>query len=159
MEPQIVLLQPVRLGGYSVQMSYLANTTGQLWARFMPQRKHIQSPADNDLYAVAVYPDDFFEGIQPGTLFEKRAAIRLSETTLLPPDMEEWTMPGGLYAVFHHVGAHTDLSTFDYIFREWLPGNGFYVLDQRPHFEILGASYKQGDPASEEDIYIPIRKK
>lgn len=158
MQAQIVLLPPMRLGGYKMEMSYLANTTGQLWGRFMPQRKHIVLPADNDLYSVSVYPKDFFEGMQPGRLFEKRATVKLSEETVLLPDMEVWDMPGGLYAVFRHVGSHNDLSTIEYIFREWLPQNGLYALDHRPHFEILGAKYKQGDPASEEDIYIPVKQ-
>lgn len=159
MEPQVVMLEPIRIGGYSTQTSYLGNTIPQLWGRFMPQRKQIQLPADDNLYSVAVYPEDFFEGMQPGKLFERRAAVCMNEATVLLPDMEEWIIPGGLYAVFRHVGAHTDMSTIDYIFREWLPQNGFYALDARPHFEILGAKYKQGDPASEEDIYIPVRKK
>ena len=124
----------------------------------MPQYKYIQHPADNNRYSVAVYSEDFFEGMQPGRLFERRAAVKLSEHTVLPPDMQEWTMPGGLYAVFHHVGTHHDLGTIEYIFREWLPKNGLYALDHRPHFEILGPKYKKGDPASEEDIYIPVKQ-
>jgi AraC family transcriptional regulator len=34
-----------------------------------------------------------------------------------------------------------------------------YDLDDRPHFEILGDKYKNGDPNSEEDIWIPIKPK
>ncbi len=32
-----------------------------------------------------------------------------------------------------------------------------YEMDTRPHFEILGAQYKNNDPDSEEDIYVPIK--
>jgi AraC family transcriptional regulator len=34
-----------------------------------------------------------------------------------------------------------------------------YFLDDRPHFEILGDKYKNGDPDSEEEIWIPIKQK
>jgi AraC family transcriptional regulator len=40
----------------------------------------------------------------------------------------------------------------------WLPSSD-YVLDNRPHFEILGEKYKINDPESEEKIWIPVRKK
>jgi putative chromate ion transporter len=62
-----------------------------------------------------------------------------------------------LSAVFAFKG---DLSlaqkTFEYIFKTWLP-NSKYNLDNRPHFEILGEKYKNNDPASEEEIWIPIK--
>ncbi|MEN9524835.1 MAG: hypothetical protein RLZZ256_219, partial [Bacteroidota bacterium] len=32
-----------------------------------------------------------------------------------------------------------------------------YLLDERPHVEVMGSKYKNNDPASEEDIWIPIR--
>ena len=41
-------------------------------------------------------------------------------------------------------------------FETWLPAYGF-VLANRPHFEVLGAKYKNNDPASEEEIWIPIQ--
>jgi AraC family transcriptional regulator len=34
-----------------------------------------------------------------------------------------------------------------------------YVVDNRPHFEILGAQYKNNEPDSEEEIWIPIQLK
>lgn len=39
-----------------------------------------------------------------------------------------------------------------YIFATWLPSSA-YVLDNRPHFEVLGAKYKSNDPGSEEEIW------
>jgi hypothetical protein len=32
------------------------------------------------------------------------------------------------------------------------------MLDNRPHFEILGEKYKNADPDSEEDVYIPVKQ-
>jgi AraC family transcriptional regulator len=72
--------------------------------------------------------------------------------------METYTLPGGLYAVFFYKGLNTDTSIFEYIHRTWLP-NSNYLLDNRPHFEILGEKYKNADPNSEEEIWIPIKLK
>jgi AraC family transcriptional regulator len=33
------------------------------------------------------------------------------------------------------------------------------VLDNRPHFEILGEKYKQGSTDAEEEIWIPVSLK
>ncbi|MEP1984886.1 MAG: GyrI-like domain-containing protein, partial [Maribacter dokdonensis] len=41
---------------------------------------------------------------------------------------------------------------------EWIP-NSEYQLDGRPHFEVLGAKYKNNDPNSEEEVWIPIKAK
>jgi AraC family transcriptional regulator len=40
-----------------------------------------------------------------------------------------------------------------------LPLSKEYELDDRPHFEILGDKYKNNDPNSEEEIWIPIKLK
>ncbi len=37
--------------------------------------------------------------------------------------------------------------------------NSEYELENRPHFEVLGEKYKNNDPNSEEEIWIPIKKK
>jgi AraC family transcriptional regulator len=37
--------------------------------------------------------------------------------------------------------------------------NSAYELDDREHFELLGEKYKNNDPNSEEEIWIPIRPK
>jgi AraC family transcriptional regulator len=58
-----------------------------------------------------------------------------------------------------HKGAASDgPKTFQYIFGTWLPDSE-YLIDNRPHFEILGEKYKNEDPTSEEEIWIPIKPK
>lgn len=51
---------------------------------------------------------------------------------------------------------YTDTAVFRNIFGVWLPASG-YTLDRRPHFEVLGEKYKNADPNSEEEIWIPIK--
>ena len=76
---------------------------------------------------------------------------------LVPEGMEALELPGGRYAVFYYKGnpANGD-AVFKYIFMEWLPASG-YVLDDRPHFEVLGPKYQNGSDDSEEEIWIPIK--
>jgi AraC family transcriptional regulator len=65
----------------------------------------------------------------------------------------------GLYAVFIHKGpASQGEKTFRYIFNTWLPASD-YLLDNRPHFEIMGEKYKNEDSLSEEEVWIPIKLK
>lgn len=90
--------------------------------------------------------------------FEKWAAIEVSSFDNVPEGMDTYTLKGGLYAVFDYKGLSTDNSIFVFIFGTWLP-NSDYLLDNRPHFEILGDKYKNGDPNSEKEIWIPIKLK
>jgi AraC family transcriptional regulator len=64
---------------------------------------------------------------------------------------------GGQYAVFILKGdATTFYKTAQYIYGEWLPKSE-YVLDNRPHFEVLGAHTERDNPNSEEEVWIPIK--
>ncbi len=47
---------------------------------------------------------------------------------------------------------------FQYIFGSWITKSE-YILDDRPHFKILGDKDKNADPDSEEEIWIPIKKR
>ena len=96
---------------------------------------------------------------RPNTIFEKWAAIEVSQFDQIPDSMEKFILPEGNYAVFVHKGP---VSTFDetaaYIYGSWLPKSN-YQLDERPHFEIMGEKYfGPMDPNSEEEVWIPIKK-
>ena len=125
----------------------------------MPLRKQIHGQVSADLFSMQVYDSNYdFEHFDPAAHFEKWAAAEVENNTSVPDQMEAYTLPGGLYAVFLHQGPASDgEKTFRYIFGTWLPSSG-YLLDNRPHFEILGAKYKNDSPDSEEEVFIPIRK-
>lgn len=76
----------------------------------------------------------------------------------MPVDLETLLLPGGLYVVFDYKGYCTDTSVFEYILGSRLPGSD-YTLDDRPHFEVLGAKYRNNEPFSEEEIRIPVKLK
>jgi len=147
-----------KLAGMRIRMSYAHNKTHELWKGFMSRRSAIRNSIGTDLFSLQVYPPSFdFNSFDPHALFEKWAAVEVTEFDETPDDMETFLLPGGLYAVFLHKGAAATASkTFTWIFGTWLPQSGYH-LDLRPHFEILGEKYKNDDPASEEEVWIPIR--
>ncbi|PBQ33475.1 GyrI-like domain-containing protein [Sphingobacteriaceae bacterium] len=158
MLPEITTLQSKKLIGMQRSMSFAGNTTPQLWGSFMPRKEEIQNVVGSHLYSVQSYGADFFKYFDPKKEFTKWAALEVSNDQQVPKGMESFILPEGLYAVFHYKGLNTDPSIFQYILGTWLPQSE-YLLDSRPHFEVLGAKYKNNDPASEEEIWIPIRKK
>lgn len=139
-------------------MSFAKFELAQLWQAFMPLRKSIENPVNSDAISLAIYQPEHFENFDPTRSFEKWAAVEVSDWANIPEGLETLSLPGGKYAVFHYKGSSTDTSIYQYIFGSWLPQSDF-ELDQRPHFEILGSKYRNNDPESEEEIWIPIREK
>ena len=158
MKPRIEVIKEKMLIGNRLTMSLANNRTGELWRSFMPRRREISKPISNDLISMQVYKPTYFTEFNPAAVFEKWAAIEVSDYNNVSEDLETFTLAGGLYAVFDYRGLSTDSSIFQYIFGTWLP-NSDYLLDNRPHFEILGDKYKNDDPNSEEEIWIPVRQK
>jgi AraC family transcriptional regulator len=156
MKPRIEILKEKKLIGVRLTMSLANNKTGELWRSFMPRRKEIINNVSNDLISLQIYHANYFSAFNPSNGFEKWAAIAVSDYDNVPNDMETFILPSGLYAVFDYKGSSTDSSIFQYIFGIWLPKSD-YILDNRPHFEVLGEKYKNADPESEEEIWIPIR--
>ena len=157
MEPRIERLKEKKLIGKRMIMSFANNKTVELWKSFMPRRKEIQNNIGTELYSMQIYTPLFFENFNSATAFEKWATIEVTDFHAVPDEMETFILAGGLYAVFLYQGnANAADKTFQYIFETWLP-NSKYTLDSRPHFEILGEKYKNNDPRSEEEIWIPIK--
>jgi AraC family transcriptional regulator len=160
MEPRIESLPEKKLIGKRLTMTLTHNRTAELWQSFMPHRKDIQNSLSTDLFCMQVFDSSLdFKDFNPDTVFEKWAAKEVSDFTDIPEGMETHTLTGGLYAVFIHLGpASMGPRTFQYIFETWLP-NSEYELDKREHFELLGEKYKNNQPDSEEEVWIPIQKK
>jgi AraC family transcriptional regulator len=158
MEPIFKITTGIKLVGKRIVTSLAQNRTAELWRSFMPHRKSISNTVDTLLYSVEVYGSDYFTNYNPGAEFEKWAAIEVTGFDDLPDGMEALTIPEGLYAVFIHKGpAAEGPKTFQYIFTQWLPQSG-YVVDSRPHFEVMGEKYKADSPDSEEELWVPVKK-
>jgi AraC family transcriptional regulator len=160
LQPRIQTIPAKNLVGTKVNMSITDNKTGELWRNFMPRRREIANNLNADLICMQVYDDALnFKDFTPDTIFDKWAAVEVADVAEVPPGMQTYTLPGGTYAIFDYKGAASAFApTFQYIFYEWLPQSN-YDLDQRPHFEILGAKYKNEHPESEEEIWVPVRLK
>jgi AraC family transcriptional regulator len=158
MKPRIEISNEKKLVGNQLTMSFDDYKVGELWKLFMPGRRKITNNLTNDLISMTVYKPAHFASFKTTNEFAKWATVEVSNFDNVPGEMETFILPGGLYAVFDYKGLNTDHSIYEYIFGTWLPGSG-YALDDRPHFEILGDKYKNNDPASEEEIWIPIKAK
>jgi AraC family transcriptional regulator len=159
MQAEIKTLPQKKLIGMRMKMSFAKNTTPELWRNFMTRRKEVIDITGSDLYSLQNYPPSFFNNFDPEQEFEKWAAIEVTDSVHIPRGMESFNLPGGLYATFLYRGpASAAAKTFQHIFQQWLPSFD-YVLDDRPHFEILGAKFKHEDEHSEEELWIPVKFK
>ena len=157
MQPRIETLSEKKLVGTRLRMSLAADRTRELWQTLMPRLKEITNRVGTHKISMQIYPDAFASG-DFAQEFEKWAAIEAANFEAVPEGLEAFTLGGGAYAVFDYKGSSADPRIFTYIFTEWLP-NSIYTLDTRPHFEILGEKYKNADPESEEEIWIPVKPK
>ena len=126
----------------------------------MPVLKSIRHRANNDLFSISVFkgiPE--FSQYDPDLNFTKWAAVEVTNQGDQPDTVQPFLLTGGLYAVHLYRGGPAGaFAFFKTLFTEWLPASG-YVLDDRPHFEVMGRKYKHNDPASEEEVWIPVRPK
>jgi AraC family transcriptional regulator len=159
MEAIIKFIQPKKLVGKSLKMSLTENSTAQLWGSFMPRVKEVANRITTNKFSLQVYEPNYFKNFNPSNEFVKWALVEVADFDNIPEGLETFELLGGQYAVFIHKGdATTFYKTAQFIFDEWLP-NSAYVLDDRPHFEVLGEKTKRDDPTSEEEVWIPIKAK
>ncbi len=158
MEARIAISNEKKLIGNRIKMSLVDYKVMALWKNFMPRRKEITKTLTSDLISISVYEPAYFTNFNAVNEFEKWAAVEVSDFEDIPNGMETFILPAGLYAVFEYKGLSTDHSIYQYILGTWLP-HSCYDLDDRPHFEVLGEKYKNNDPASEEEIWTPIKPK
>ncbi len=158
MTPRIEKLEEKKLIGCYIKMSLANNKTGQLWGQFVPRIKEIRNRTSEDKISMQIYPPLYYQQFNPNTEFKKWATVEVQGLGNIPNGMKSFILEEGLYAVFDYKGSSSDHSIFQYIFSKWLP-NSNYIVDDRPHFEVLGSKYKNNDPSSEEEIWIPIREK
>jgi AraC family transcriptional regulator len=159
MNPRIEIIEEKKLVGKKLTMSYANYRIGELWGSFMPRRKEITNNLSNELVSLVLYNSNHFNDFNPTNEFERWAAVEVEDFANVPAEMETFVLSSGLYAVFHYIGSTDGIASFyQNIFTVWLP-NSEYELDHRPHFEILGEKYKNNDPLSEEEFFIPIKQK
>ncbi|APQ18328.1 GyrI-like domain-containing protein [Maribacter hydrothermalis] len=159
MTPRIIDLQTKNLLGLSQQMSLVDNRTFELWKNFRARSKEVSKRLSDDFISLQEYPKDYFKEFSPVKKYVKWACVEVENFDSIPEGLNRLVLEGGLYAVFNYQGTSKNAQAFfQYIYGEWIP-NSDYNLDDRPHFEVLGAKYKNDDPNSEEEVWIPIKEK
>ena len=157
MNPRIETIEGKWVVGICSPMSAGGIDTAQLWGRFMPRRGEIKQRASANYLAMRVYHSSAGEALTAVTRFDEWAVVEVSDVVDLPSGMDSYSLPGGAYAVFVHRGpAETFPETTRYVYGVWLP-NSAYVLDDRPHFAVMGPDYRPDDPEAEEELWVPIR--
>tara|TARA_B100001057_G_scaffold487766_1_gene571001 strand:- start:576 stop:1040 length:465 start_codon:yes stop_codon:yes gene_type:complete len=151
-QPKIVTLKEKKLVGiHSEMLVHQHEKILKLWRSFMPRKQEVKNSLNHELIALQDYIS-FGDFSKPYNIW---AAVEVLDFLNVPIEMERFIIPEGTYAVFLHKGMNASL-TYNKIMSEWLPNSG-YIIDNRPHFQIMGDKYLNGSPDSEEDFYIPIK--
>ncbi|WP_340156205.1 GyrI-like domain-containing protein [uncultured Winogradskyella sp.] len=152
MKPKLITISDKKLIGLKSSMHHgeFGNIVA-LWKRFMPRKKEILGCLNSELIAVQAY-DDFNAIEKP---FDIWACVEVSSLEHIPEGMTSLTIPESDYAVFVHKGMDA-AGTYQKIMTEWLPTSG-YDIDNRIHFQVMGAKYINGSMESEEDFYVPVK--
>jgi len=152
-------LKPKKLIGFSNKMNLynVGPQTQALWKKLMPARNLVQHRVGSFYYSLQDYEFDYsFQTLDPSAFFTKWAAVEVFDFAG-NDNFESFKLVKGNYAVFLHKGLPSAYpKTMGFIMGQWLP-NSDYVLDNRPHFELITADYKPNDPEAEEEIWIPIK--
>jgi AraC family transcriptional regulator len=157
MTPTIKTYPTTKFIGKNRSFTYADYRVFELWSSFMSRRKEIQNTIGFELYNIQINPENF--DFQPNTPFTKWVAVAVSTFENIPFGMESFEIQEGFYAVFNYKGDQSNVAAFfKLIYTEWLPSSD-YELGNHPQFEVLGEKYKNNDPNSEEEIWIPIKRK
>jgi AraC family transcriptional regulator len=157
MNPKIKTFPQTKFIGKHLSFTYADYRAFELWSSFMPRRKEIQNSVGTELYNIQVNPENF--DFSPTSPFVKWAAVSVSNFDFIPEGMETLVLEEKMYAVFNYKGDQSGAAAFfNAIYTQWLPTSG-YELGNHPQFELLGEKYKNNDPESEEEIWIPIQSR
>lgn len=156
MEPRIVQLEPITLVGLPYYGDSADNKFAQVWERFMPHEKDILHRIKPGVgYGVEIYGPEFDQQRQWTYL----PSVQVSQVESIPLVLFPKTLPAATYAVFTAKGGIPKLGeTFQYAYMTWLPTSQYQVAYPFD-FEYYDERFKDNDPDSEVDIYIPIKPK
>jgi AraC family transcriptional regulator len=160
MEPEIKTIQAKKTIGFSIKTTMTNDQTVKIWQQLMPRLKEAKNAVSADLFSLQVYNGETFEEFTPNTEFTKYALVEVKNYDFVPEGFKKFEIPAADYAVFTHKGTSVDFpKTSQYIYGEWIP-NSQYILDDKPHFAVMGDKYLgHENPETEEEVWVPIKKK
>ncbi|EPR70267.1 putative transcription regulator, MerR family [Winogradskyella psychrotolerans RS-3] len=154
MNPKIKESSEIKVIGLSAKIKrHEQHKIVALWKQFMPRKHELETLASEELIAIQVF--SLQKNGEPKEEFEIWACAEVTDFKTMPQNLKSFTIPSGKYAVFLHKGTNARL-TYENIMSKWLENSG-YLIDDRPHFQVMGETYENGSPDSEEDFYVPIR--
>jgi AraC family transcriptional regulator len=149
-EPNIVDKPGFTVVGLEIRTRPFAKEIPALWGQFAPRIDEVVAIAEPGVsYGV-------MENFDPlRSTLDYTAAVSVTSTERIPDGMVARALEAATYAVFP-----ATLSTlgdvFGYIFDAWAPGASLEQL-RAPYFERYDESFDPGNPASQVEIYIPVR--
>lgn len=154
--PRFEVLPARTFVGLCRPMTFADHRPAELWRAFAPRIPGIRGRIGTARYSMARYGPGFFDAFDPHRTFEKWAAVETMDVAGRTEGLSVLTV-SGRYAVFLHRGpASEGPRTFAWIFGSWLPASEL-VLDERPHFEVMGPAYRADAVDAEEELWIPVR--
>jgi len=156
MEPKIMRLDKLYLAGVCVFGNADKGLFSHAWDIFLKINVGINWKNDRKTYGVEFFTEEYHR--------EKKwfymVAMELADLSEIPINMVGKVIPANTYAVFTAKGGVKNLpKTSRYAHDEWLPKSKYEEADWF-EFELYDERFKDiDDPASEIDIYIPIREK
>lgn len=157
--PKTRLMEAIQLMGYSVTHQLAADQTTKLWERFMPVYMAHQPQRKLPLFSVQEYAISSFDEFTPQTPFTHWAACLSNALLSLPEDFRTVHIPEGWYWVDTLYGPPSGLSMVMQNAITALTQEGYEVDMSRPHFQRMDHRYKHNEADSEEDLFIPIKKR
>jgi AraC family transcriptional regulator len=151
MEYVIREMPEFRVIGKQITTSMQNNTIPQLWGEYW------SDPSRPMQFEVAVglcFCED--EDCAEDT-FQYMAGVVVKDGRPVPQGMIERIVPAARYAVFTHKGPLSLYGeTVQKLYSEWLPNSGL-ELAPGDHIEWYDCRFKDEDPESEIDIYMPVK--
>jgi AraC family transcriptional regulator len=159
MQVTITQSPALNLVGLKADVALDPNQTRALRQKFGPWRAKIENRADDNTYAVDIYPGNYLKDFKPQTVFEKWAAVAVKEKPkILPVPLEVLEVEPALYAEFQHKGPASAVGkTYNHILSQWLPQSK-YQLRALPHIAVMPANYQPADVNAQEKIWIPLKE-
>ena len=137
--------------GMAIRTKPMSPEIPALWPKFVPRIDEIENISERRVsYGVMRHgPGDMHD-------LNYMAAVAVSNTSRIPSGMESLTIPAGTYAVFRYPLSGLGKG-FGEIFGRLLPSSG-YVQAPGPYFERYDEAFDPGNPDSEVEIQLPVRR-
>jgi len=156
MQAEIFKIDTKIIVGIPIEMSLIENKTGDVFRSFMPRRNEVVNRSNMDVLDLKLYGSSYFQKFNPTNTFIKWAGVEVDQLAEIPGGMDTYTIEEGVYAMFMNHGLEENSNMFQYIFTEWLPSSE-YVLDDRPHFDVLGEDYQKREEDAMSEIWVPVK--